>query len=338
MVNLHEMCKAKREYLSPELIDYKNYCDHLEAFNEAILDDATEWFSDSFSDSEDMTLCTTGSDARLEKGPRSDLELMVLLPESGDDKNSIDALNYLMKNCEGLEFDEDLEFKYIEKGDLSRTTLNSSDGSSVQLVSPDRMIDCCYMTGSHYLYNRSRKKFVKELKDNEYGKNILKKIKDRVRNHRKITRTGAQKYKGSTVKHFDLDTGDVFYHPQNSIYSFKQGPLRAIQTSLVRDFVKGIKSDKIDDKYCFTCKSGSRRQGIVPKLNYLRVRDMLSVSDKNFNDITDCYKYFLWGYHVSESCYHDKGQKQTQFDKNEMRDRLDFVDNFCSGTILSYLD
>ncbi|MFW6014298.1 MAG: hypothetical protein ACOCQG_03945 [Candidatus Nanoarchaeia archaeon] len=324
MADPRQICKAKRKYLPPKSLDYQNYFEHLGAFNEAILSDAAELFKGWFSEVEDTTICTTGSDSRLEKGPKSELELLLLLPEKSEKRNSLDDLKYLIKNCEGLNFDEDIELKYVEEGGLSETTIKTNESKTIKLTSPDRMIDCCYLAGSLYLYNRARKKFEKELREPKYGKKILRSMRDRLREHRNITFTGTQKYKKNILKHFDIETGEVFYNPKENAYGFKQGPLRAIQTSIVRDFVKEIRNENSQEGY-FTCKGYRRPQGVVPKMNYLRVRDMIKLKEDDFKDLTDCYKYFLWGYHVSESCYHNHGTSVVEFEKKETKDRLDFV-------------
>lgn len=334
MASLRQICKAKREYLSPQSLNYQNYFEHLGAFNEAILSDAADLFKEWFAEIEDTTICTTGSDSRLEKGPKSDLELLLLLPEKNGEKNDLNDLKYIIKNCEEIKFDEDIELKYVEEGGLSETTIETQDGKTIKLTSPDRMIDCCYLAGSSYLYNRARKKFEKELREPQYGKKILRRVKDRLRDHRNITNTGTQKYKGGYINHFNTHTGEVFYDPKNNIYGFKQGPLRAIQTSIIRDFVKEIKDENVEEEYFFTCKGYNRPKGIVSKMNYLRVRDMINLKEEDFKDLTDCYKFFLWGYHVSESRYHNQGVSVVEFEKKETKDRLDFVHKISKEQII----
>ena len=335
MAELHDICKAKKQYLTPGRLGYTRYFDHLEAFNDAILYDLSEMIGELFHPGDDLAICTTGSDSRLEKGPRSDLELMVLMPDKTNSERGLNDLKYLMHYCNDIRFDDKIECKYIEEGDLSTSKFEMPDGREITMVSPDRMIDCSYLGGSFYLFNRGRKKFVQELSRQDYGKRIFNRMKDRIRLHRATTRTGLQKYKGDEVMHVDIASGKAFYDPNNGIYSFKQGPLRAIQTSLVRDFVKGIKQEMIDPKHCFTYKQGGQRQGVVPKLNYLRVRDMLSINDDDFNDLTDCYKFFLWGYHVSEYNYFENNSKVSDFEQADVAERSDFVDNICSKPLLN---
>ncbi|MFW5991184.1 MAG: hypothetical protein ACOCQX_03055 [Candidatus Nanoarchaeia archaeon] len=232
-----------------------------------------------------------------------------------------------MRNCKALSFDELVESKYIEEGNLGQSRFEDKD---LEFTSPDRMFDCCYMTGSEYLFKRARQKFVQELKTPNYSKNILKKIKDRIRQHRSIMNTGKQQYKGKTIQHYDPETGEAFYEPGQGVYSFKQGPLRAVQTSLARDFIKGIKSGNLHENYTFTCKPGGQKQGVVQKLNYLGVRDMLVLDNQALNDINDCYKFFLWGYHVSEANHHNENKTTSHFDKNELKERIEFLNYACS--------
>jgi len=62
------------------------------------------------------------------------------------------------------------------------------------------------------------------------------------------------------------------------------------------------------------------------RLLFLEAEDHLLIGPKSVAEIVDCYGYFLWMYNMSqEELVHNGGNIGLDFDKNEVKERLEAV-------------
>jgi predicted nucleotidyltransferase len=322
-------CLAKRIYGSPLDMNHRDYFDSLVSFNQAIFMDAQKVIEEVAKGHSNIAVCTTGSDSRLEKGPKSDIELIVLAQTQKKGQNFIKSdLSALIENCKELTFDPDIELQALNQGYLSYTDFGYK--GNIPVASPDRMFDCCFFSGDISTYFAARELFIDELLNQDIGRSVLKKVTDRLRMHKKHSIEGTQKYKENLVTHYNPDSGIAYYDPINNASGFKQLQLRVVQTALVRDIIRGIRAETIDPSYSFTCH-GSEKLSVPKKIGYFGTRDLLAITSEQARDLIDNYRFFLWGYHCSETNYTQNKQIKTQFDPKEVKDRTNQLLDYCTG-------
>jgi hypothetical protein len=218
-------------YVDPNSRDYKEYFDHLLAFNKRVQDNSSTYMGNCLTNLKNgWAVATTGSDARLEKGPISPIELVLF---TGCPQCSGGVAEDL-KSCISSEgvfslYDQNIEFREISGARFSDFILNKGQSNEVRLVSPNRMFDCHFMFGNQDIYFAAKRAFLSEF-NTSYGKSVFEKVKDRTKDHIEVTLTGEQKYTGGQLlKHFDMDQGFAIYDPSNKLWGLKQGPIRAVQ-------------------------------------------------------------------------------------------------------------
>jgi hypothetical protein len=316
-------------YVNPNIRGYNEYFDHLIAFNKRTQEGCKRDMQSCLAGLEDgWAIATTGSDARLEKGPVSPIETVLFTLGRSGDNEMLCRLKDCISRTETLSlYDQDIDVRDISKGRLSEMTVNKGQPNQFSLISPNRMLDVGLMFGNESIYRAARDTFFSEL-TSELGSSIFEKVKDRTKEHRFVTSTGTQKYsRGELLKHFDLDNGLAYYNPQQKVWSFKQGPIRAIQYALVRDIIKYLRHGGNKNLV------SSLPSNTIEKLNLLEVDHLLALSHNQLSDLSDNYKYFLWAYHKSQNAY-KCGLSQVDFDAVEVRERCKTVDAICSSSLI----
>jgi len=314
-------------YVDPSVQDYREYFDHLRAYNERVKGTLYSDFTSLLGkDLNRIALSTTGSDARSEKGPASLIEIMLLSIGKGLPVSEVsEKIRVYAANHKGLGIFDYVEVKPIDEGRISDCILAKGTPEEVTLISPNRIFDASFLIGDEEIFALAKNALVNEVRS-EVGKSLYGRIKEKVRSHRKVTVSGVQSYKGQEIKHFDLDAGMATYDPEAGLYSFKQGPLRAVQYSLVRDQMKAIRNG--------SSASISLPSNTVDKLNMLEVQNNTSLTHDQVRDLADSYKYFLWLYHRSQAAYATKGLKEIGFDSSQVRDRVKSLAELCALPIV----
>lgn len=317
-------------HVSPFDRGYLSYHDHLVAFNRKIQDNLRAELPYVFENFEgNIAIATTGSDARLEKGPVSPIEIITLgVDHSVLEKSHLVLKSYINKK-DGIElFDDDIEYKHIDSEKLYDTVLRENGIEKSRFTSPNRFLDARLLFSKNDIYRLAKKKFVEDIISNKKG-SLLKSIKRKLRDHSSILDSGVQNYKERTVRHFDFDSGIAFYNPDGNSWSFKQSHLRTVQYALVRDSIKFMRgSDKPEMLF-------SLPKNTVEKLNQLEVEGLTSLSGKELEELSDCYKYFLHMYHKSQSAYRENGVTELEFDSVEAKERSDLLKNICSKPLIN---
>lgn len=319
------------QHQDPMSMSYVEYRDHIVAFNKVIHDAIAQDLGgilDNLGD--DYAIATTGSDARLEKGPVSVIEFM-LFNESRRPNHEVmrRVQEYIWNDTELRVFDDNIEVKALDHDKMYRCVLQTDEGT-VSLISPNRTLDAAFIYGNPRLFVEAKNKLVDELTGPE-GKPVLEKIKDRTKEHRKTTLSGEQRYKGELLQHYDPNTGVAFYNPDEKIWSFKQGPMRAVQYALVRDSIRSIREG------CTPEEVLSLPTNTITKLNSIEVQGYSALSRDAMSELTDCYKFFLWAYHASQDHYNktNRNDKTTvQFSPQEIKDRVKTIDALCAAQIM----
>ncbi len=222
------------------------------------------------------TICTVGSDARLEKGYASKIELTVLLND-----------NY--ENCSNLELTKEFDSVFhplLEfKGPKEKSYLYLNDESR---IFPTRALDLRFIMGDYNRFVQEKAKFIKEIGE-DYAK-IKKAIKQRRSYYLKILTEGSAKFKNMVIRHYDLESGEVFYDNKTR-WGLKYGPLRAVQYDAAYNAIKFLRKNQ-DVKFLLQMPTN-----IVDRLWYLEGKPYLP---SEIDEIADNYMFFIKEYHICQ--------------------------------------
>jgi len=311
--------------------DYRLYTDHLFVYNGAIQRKVGRELHKLLGGiGKGIAVATTGSDARLEKGPSSLIEIILFKEDTKDVGQIVSKIvDYISENsCFGL-FKQDIEVKNPGEGYLSECVLYPSTESQKSIYSPNRIFDARMLFGSRSTFKRVKNKLAIELRGS-YGASVFEKIKGRVKEHARITKTGRQRYVGDELVHYNFDEGIAYYDPDSKLWSFKQGPLRAVQYAFVRDGIKSIRAG-VDYREVLQIP-----QNTISKMNYLEVHGKTGLSGQQVQGICDNYKFFLWLYHSSQREYAVNKGRQICFDRKEVRERCNDLASMCNLDLMKF--
>ena len=219
-------------YISPFHRDYHSYTAHLRAFNRKLQSNIRKLLQPLIgSDLADgATLYTTGSDGRLEKGPVSPLEFILLV----NPQKTVDVLSILTKLQEfkGGFTEDSVEVKALGTDSMNRYNNDHT------LTYPQRILDLSYILGTSELGYAAVIQLVDEWRG-KTGKNNFRTLLKKERDFKSISNSGLQILGENRGKqHYDVNEGISFYNPEKRLWSFKLGPLRYVQFALVRDLMK----------------------------------------------------------------------------------------------------
>lgn len=277
-----------------------NYHEHFERILKYNYDISERAFN--FLNKYPFTFMMVGSDARLERGIGSPIELILLKKE---------------KPKENV-------FKEIKRQYFEINEIKTIDDTVFQFVNnkklfPTRAIDSRYCGGDYSFYPRYKEKMLYELKEN--WKTLKEDLKNKIRNYKKIMLTGKNKFKGKEIIHYDLEEGVTYCNKENFELSFKIGPLRYIQTKIAYETLKYFK------------EKPSLLEAIkIPRNIIHRIEYFKPISKKNnfeLDEVEDDYKYFLNLYHLCEISYI---KNKRNFSEN-LKYKQDSKQNFLEGTV-----
>jgi len=311
---------------SPSRMDYMGYQACVMEYNTILHSKVARALKEILPEFEsECAIVTTGSDGRLEKGPVSPIEIMVLM-EPGERRAQLTLkLDELASSQKfSYVFDPNWEEKDPDSDELSWYVSNRL-GKTLKFVSPNRLFDAAFLYGNMFTYLSVKDRLVTELKGKK-GKKVKAAMKNKVREHSKVTLSGEQKYKGEVLMHYDLNEGVAHYDEDSSLWSFKQGPIRLVQFALMKTFIAelraGIEPGHVTDL----------PRNTVRKLNKLKQYKGGEFSEREFSDLGDCYTYFLWAYHHSQENYR-QGQKTFEFDPRDATERCKAIHDICKSGI-----
>ena len=314
-------------YVDPTSLDYNQYFDHLRAFNASVHRWLVSTTSKNLTLENGQALSTVGSDSRLEKGPVSPVEFLVYVRDKKSYHEGLetDLKKFLEQQRTSLHFDG-LEVKFLEIDTPSESVINRGRSDQIVLQSPNRGLDSSFIAGDISVFNDSKCALFDEV-TSPAGTNILQNIGDRIRQHKKVTTTGVQRYKGQDLVHVDMLSGIAYYDPSRNLQSFKQGPLRTVQYALVSSLIKLLRNKLSYDLVA------SIPSNTVDKIHALGVLGLLSLRQEQLRDLTDSYKYFLRAYNISQFLHGTSGRVELGVDISEVTDRARSIADICSSSL-----
>jgi hypothetical protein len=233
-----------------------------------------------------------GSDGRKEKGSSlSKFELITIL--NGD--INLEAVPEISQSINGIlaEFGiTQTEFKHRD----SKFSLYKDNPNIIQ---PGRIADSALVFGDKSVADKSRLTIADEIIEMPGSK--VDRIESLVKDARKVTSSGINRIQGADAVHFDLNSNSVFYNPASNQLSFKIGPLRLVQNTLLLQEVKHVRRQK--DRELFKRLEAS----ILPRLSQLEQDKMLNFNKDSISEIAEIYAFFLKLYHKSEEYFRQTG-------------------------------
>ena len=184
------------------------------------------------------------------------------------------------------------------------------------------------MFGQIFLEKKKAKRKICEEIGGKEGKRIIERLTKRRAEYRKVMLSGEQRFRNRSVRHYSLEEGVSYYNPAEGQASFKYGPLRFVQQSLVRDILRMVRRKRGWEiiKY-LPCDTKSR-------FMYFESESLSNLSKSEISDIVDSYMYFLWNYHVSQWIAEKSGVTETEFDRSEVRERINSLNRILSKPVL----
>lgn len=305
---------------------------HAESFLDAVdFEDMVSREITEVGGSQTKLLATTclGSDGRKENAACSPLDLIVFAMNSGLDNQDAPIISKRIvesfRRATASKLIGEIEIKFCEE---PLTFYEGKVGSPW----PDRVTDALAINPiDHDFVMLMRDKLATELngKSNpDLSRRILHKIQDRIKDYRRVSRMGTQKYGDATIQRFDLDQGLVYFNDSISRTgigpsSFKQSLLRLVQSCVNKIIFRTVAEANLTDGKAFL------RQ--LPNPTEERVdffREIGLVSSKRFQEgpserLKDNYSYFLWQYHRSEYAFSHRRETAIAINGSEAKDRRD---------------
>jgi len=310
-------------YTSPDKRSFIEYYDSIKQFNRSLQKNVSLYLCKLMGEPQHFSFATTGSDGRYEKGPGSEMELVVLLKQETDIKEILDALLKIIKEKTEKDVFDDIEIRNLDKDILS-----FYNGDKKRIF-PSRTTDLAYLCGNNSFIGEAKLKLISEFSGAE-GKIINEEIKNKKREYRSIMRDGKQSFKGSNFVHYDFEKAEVNFNPENGLWSFKYGPLRAVQFSIIKDLVYSVKNKK-DTNFINSMPNNTEE-----RIYFFEAERMLNLSQTETSDLVNSYKFFLWFYHLSQ--WEHRNNEKTRIDaspfKNEIKERIESLDKILSKSLI----
>ncbi len=234
------------------------------------------------------TFLVPGSDGRRENGsPMSAWEIIAILHDNKD----VDVFN------EYLKFAAD-SMKSLGIGNVEVRTSDSTlsfyrDNPSI--IQPGRFGDALSLDDNDEALKKIKQNLGEEVQ--KLPGNKIDRVADLVKDARKVTNTGENRIGGESKIHFDMENGLINYFPNVGQLSFKIGPLRLVQNTLLLQQIRNIR--KSGDTNLFSRLETS----ILPRLDQLAEEKKLSLDRESISEIQEIYAFFLRLYHRSEEEY-----------------------------------
>ncbi|MBW7944650.1 hypothetical protein H3C70_04625 [Patescibacteria group bacterium] len=187
---------------------------------------------DYLADRQDVTILVPGSDGKLEKGPflkgmYSPMEVVVICNEIGTFEETRDSIIDLARDGGLPSTDDRMEHKVLAQ---PRAPLSGYKGETRHSW-PDRILNSKLVFGPAELFEQAQDQVFQEWRS--IG-DVRSSVKGYLKQFVATTRTGEVTRRGETHRHFDLDTGEIFYDENNYVLGLKYGPIRALQVFLAK--------------------------------------------------------------------------------------------------------
>lgn len=301
-------------------------------------------------------ITVVGSDGRSEKGALSQLELALIsdapkrLLEDNETLLKIHettiktrkALSSLLQDLVDIEMPDALltavQFlrstgvikPQVEVKSLFNDSVYRYGGNGA--IWPSRILDSVPLkvsSSSEEMQLLSKRKLVQEVQGEDHH-TIVKGLKKRFDDYKRVARTGFQKFKEKKIKHYNLDSGMMFYNPPQNIGGFKYGPLRLIQSVIELKCIDVIHKLSSTDACAFVTNLPTNTS---EKTSYLESYNQGLASIKAQQDLVSHYLYFLWQYHRAEYAFLTSEEVMVPFDSVEAKSRIEDVEKIVISAL-----
>ena len=301
-------------YFTPDEKSGSDYFTGLLRYNFELKQAILEQIATSILDIEHLAICTPGSDGRDEKSPGySRAELAIITDDAHFTGTSIFEQIQRMVREDPEEFHQDIEIKTLGK------TLMNCYAEDKTRIFPTRIADSAFIFGNESLYCQAKLKLVEEWLGPD-GAYIVDRSANKRKESRKVLRDGGtQTYRQKNVKHYNLDEKWAAFDPENYILGFKAGPLRAVQTGLMHQFIKYCRESKAGQE--LPCSSleliNNLPRGTCERIDYFSRLGIVSAS--HAASLAQIYNEFLYHYHRSE--YASRTNKETKITIPDLKEQ-----------------
>lgn len=246
------------------------------------------------------TFILPGSDGRKEKGsPLSHFEVIAIL-------NS----DFPVEEVEEIEKSFESVLGELGINNLEVKTLGSSLAyykNNSHIVQPGRVADGQIIYGDNKSLALIKKQLGTEILQMP-GKKI-ERIEGLVKDARKVTETGKNKIGGQESLHFDLNNNVIFFNPNTKQLSFKVGPLRLVQNTLLLQEIKHMRRENDSELL------SKLETSILPRISQLSDEKKLTLKKESLSEISEIYAFFLKLYHKSEELFRETGNTTELIDE-----------------------
>jgi len=259
-----------------------------------------------------IVVSATGSDVRREKGSAmSPVEFLVVTDERIDPRAIQEALGHVLSQVTHHSTGRPKVIE-IKKPDKPLYTFNGRE----DVVQPGRVADMRSdappLYGSLKDVTSAKKRLGEELRT--ANRSVIDRIANLPKDARKVVDSGKNRIHGEDAVHFDIENGVVFYNPGANQFSFKIGPLRFVQNTLLYEAVRHIRQEQKPD-FLSTLPSG-----IVHRLEQLSEDKMVNRKREDVDQIAEHYMFFLKLYHKSEEQFLRLGERAYQLSESEKQE------------------
>ena len=179
---------------------------------------------------DNLSLLRTGSGGRFDGSGLGDADLILLssdeVSEASYPLEQIDRLLSTLNTRIAVIPKMWTNVSVEHKAMADDASLSFYEGNRSGKAFPGRILEAEYLVGNAELFQLSRRRVLNEIRSEP---SVLKSMKSQLKDHRKICRSGVQRYKGDELVHFDKASGEVFYAPERSIFGVKHSFLRYMQ-------------------------------------------------------------------------------------------------------------
>lgn len=275
-----------------------------------------------------ILIATLGSDARLEKGPKSTMELIVY--HEGNYRDVYPLVEALKEFTAEREEKEGRKlFSEIEVKDITLDLMSWYHNIEGRIF-PGRVVEGKPLLGREDLFDDAVRKVCAEFSTMKTKKSFFESLKAQKRRARNRMLTGSNMIHGDIAVHYDLDEGQAYYDGKTR-GSFKYGPVRFVQAVLLLDLFRYARAfPKKGPGFLAQMPSN-----IADRLAYFETNRVVQLTPDELRDVANCYQYFLLKYHQSQARYNQsRALSVTPFDKTEVRERIDTLKGILQRPVI----
>lgn len=262
-----------------------------------------------------VSLSVVGSESRLESSTAYELFEIQVVHHSASIN---DLMRSTLPNKDG----------FSQSGDLQLHPVNIDTESTINFLEstdhkphPSRPFDSLFLFGDKETHIDYKTHLTTEIT----SKDLRRIKKSRIRDYRRKCENSLSSSKSD---HFDVEAGVAFFSPENYVKSFKYGPLRYLQESIVGSTLA----------YCSNYEDASSLvinmpQSTVSRLDYLRDSGVFTLSQEDLEELNHSYMYFLQIYHRSEFNFTTHDQSETHFNPQEAKEHMNSALRFTKSIL-----